>query len=297
MAQSKSKALKDYLLIALGALVYSVSFSIFLQPNSLVTGGATGISAIIHYATGIQISYPYAILNTILLILGIKILGGRFGAKTIFAVAMLTIFLRIIPEVLPGDFVNEISVSNGKLLSAIIGGGINALGTSLMIAHGGSSGGTDIIALIVNKIKGTPTALVILIVDVAIIASSLIIPTDEGWGARVATVIYGYINIGVYSYVLDRIINTNKQCVQLFVFSRNFAKIADRINTETGRGVSIIKAEGWYSKSEVEMMMIVAQRSQLAEIMRIVKEEDPASFYTVGNVMGVYGEGFQKIKK
>lgn len=296
MKEKLSAQIQSYLLIFFGSVVYCLGWSTFILPHHLTTGGATGISAVIQYCTGFNMSYSFAIINGVLLIIALKTLGKAFGVKTVFAVACITVLLRIFPEIIPQDFIESISLHNDKLLCAIIGGGITGIGASLMIANGGSSGGTDIIALLASKYYNISPGRVILLCDIGIIASTLIIPSDGGWGARVATVVYCYVIVGVFSVTLDHVLQSNKQCVQLFIFSNNFAKIADRINSETRRGVSVIGAEGWFSKKDVKVLMVTVRKSQLNSVMSIVKEEDPAAFTTVGNVYGVYGEGFESLK-
>lgn len=296
MKEKHSKQIQSFLLIFFGALIYCLGWSTFILPHHLSTGGATGISAVIQYCTGFNMSYSFAILNGVLLLIALKTLGKTFGVKTVFAVACITVMLRVIPEVLPHDFIESISLHNDKLLCAIIGGGISGIGASLMIANGGSSGGTDIIALVVSKYHNIPPGRIILICDIAIIASTLIIPAEGGWGARVATLVYCYVIAGVFSVTLDRVLQSNKQCVQLFIFSNNFAKIADRINSETHRGVSVIGAEGWFSKKDVKVLMVTVRKSQLNSVLSIVNEEDSSAFTTVGNVYEVFGQGFETLK-
>lgn len=297
MAGKISKEIRSYVLIFIGALMYALGWSIFILPHHMVSGGVSGIGAVIQYATGFKMSYTFALINGVLLAIALKILGGKFGIKTIYAVIVMTVLLRVLPEAIPADFIDSVAISNGRLLCAIIGGGISALGTAIMISCGGSSGGTDIIALLVSKYRDVPPGRTIMLLDVAIIASSLLIPSEGGWGSRVATVIYGYVIAGVFSFTLDHALQSNKQCVQLFIFSKNYINIADRINKEVNRGVSVISAEGWYSKSEIDVLMVIVRKTELDSITAIVKQEDPSAFTSVGSVMGVYGEGFEKMKK
>lgn len=290
------RLIKDYLVITLAILIYTVGWSVFILPNSLVTGGVAGICAIIQYATGFNISYSYAILNGLLLILGVKYLGKGFGAKTIYAVAVISICFRIIPELIPAEFIQAVGVDNGKLMGAIVGGVISGFGISIMINVGGSSGGTDIIGLMVSNKYNISTGRVLLFLDIVIIASSLIIPEESGWGARFATVIFGYVIAGVETFTLDHMMQLNRQNVQLFIFSKRYEQIANRIMQESERGVSVISAKGWYSKDDIQVVLVVARKSQLNQLLVIIKQEDPNAFTSIGSVSGVYGEGFDRIK-
>ena len=188
------RLIKDYLVITLAILIYTVGWSVFILPNSLVTGGVAGICAIIQYATGFNISYSYAILNGVLLILGVKYLGKGFGAKTIYAVAVISICFRIIPELIPAEFIQAVGVDNGKLMGAIVGGVISGFGISIMINVGGSSGGTDIIGLMVSNKYNISTGRVLLFLDIVIIASSLIRVDCNSlsplWSARISAMVF-----------------------------------------------------------------------------------------------------------
>ena len=294
-AKAKS-LLKDYSAITLGILVYAIGWTLFILPNSLVTGGVAGICAIIQYSTGFNISYSYAILNALLLIIGTKALGKGFGVKTIYAVALISICFRLFPELLPQEFVQALIRDNGKLLCAIFGGFISGFGIALMMMGGGSSGGTDIVALMISKKYDITTGRVILIMDILIIASSLIIPEDNGWSARFATVIFGYVITGVATFTIDHMLQMSRQNVQLFIFSKHYERIANRVMEEGDRGVSVISAKGWYSKDDIQVVLVVARKSQINQLLSIIKQEDPNAFTSIGSVTGVYGEGFDRIK-
>lgn len=289
--------IKSYLIIAFGLLLYTLAWNIFLIPNQMVGGGVTGASAIIQYCTGFNISYSYFIINVVLLLIAWKVLGPRFGVKTIYAIVVTTIFLRVLPELISQAFIREFALRNGKLLCAIIGGALSGFGVALTFSEGGSSGGTDIIALIINKYRAISPGKVILIIDIGIIASSLIIPADGSWGTRIATVFYGYVVTGVFSTTVDMVVSGTKQSVQIFIFSEKYAQIADRLNKEANRGVTILKGIGWYSKEEKDVVMVVARKHESQSILHLVKEEDPKAFITMSSVMGVFGKGFDIIKK
>lgn len=289
--------LKSYVLITFGLLLYCLAWTVFIIPNHMVGGGVTGICSIINYCTGFDISYSFFIINAVLLAVGLKILGGGFGIKTIYALIATTVMLKVLPLVIDPEFIQEFAVVNGKLLCAIIGGVLSAFGISITFAQGGSSGGTDIVALIINKYRAISPGRVILILDIVIIACSLFVPTDGSWSSRVATVFYGYVITGVSSVSLDLFISGTKQSVQIFIFSKKYESIADRILNEMHRGVTVLSGEGWYTKSDHQMLMVIARKHEMKLILKMVREEDPTAFLSVGSVMGVYGKGFETIKK
>ena len=296
----KVKALstiKSYGIITLGLVLYVLAWVVFIIPHQLVGGGVTGISAVIQYCTGFNVSYSFFIINGILLLIALKVLGPSFGVKTIYAMVVTTLLLRFMPFVIPEEFIKIIALDNGKLLSVIIGGTLSALGISLTFSQGGSSGGTDIIALMITKYRAISPGKILLILDIFIIGSSLIVPTEGSWGVRVANLVYGYVMAGVFSVALDLFVSGSKQSVQIFIFSKNYEKIADRITNDVHRGVTALEGKGWYTKTESTVLMVVARKPELKMLLNLIKEEDPQAFISVGSVSGVYGYGFDAIKK
>ena len=289
--------LKSYAIITLGLLLYVLAWVVFIMPHQLVGGGVTGISAVIQYCTGFHVSYSFFIINGILLLIALKVLGPAFGVKTVYAMVVTTLLLRFAPMVIPQEFIQIIALDNGKLLSVIIGGMLSALGISLTFSQGGSSGGTDIVALMITKYRAISPGKILLILDIFIIASSLIVPTEGSWGVRVANLVYGYVMAGVFSVSLDLFVSGSKQSVQIFIFSKNFVKIADRITNDVHRGVTALDGKGWYTKTESTVLVVVARKQELKFLLTLIKEEDPQAFISVASVSGVYGSGFDVIKK
>jgi uncharacterized membrane-anchored protein YitT (DUF2179 family) len=290
-------SVKEYVIIFLGLVLYVTAWSVFLLPNNMVGGGVSGMGAIIQYATGFKISYTYFIVNVILLIIALKILGKSFGAKTVFAVFVTTLLFRVIPGIIPTDFINEFAHENGRLACAVFGGALSGLGIAITFTQGGSSGGTDIIALIINKYRSISPGSIIVSLDILIISSTLLIPSAGSFGTRLATVIYGFVTSAVFSYTLDLFLNGNKQCVQIMVFSKKYAEIADAITKEAHRGVTAIHSEGWYTHTESEIVTVVARKQESSQILKIIKKVDDTAFVSVNNVSGVFGKGFEQIKK
>ncbi len=288
---------KSYAIITLGLVFYVLAWVVFIMPHQLVGGGVTGISAVIQYCTGFNVSYSFFIINGVLLLIALKVLGPSFGVKTTYALVVTTLLLRFLPMVIPQEFIQIIALDNGKLLSVIIGGTLSALGISLTFSQGGSSGGTDIIALMITKYRAISPGKILLILDVFIIGSSLIVPTEGSWGVRVANLMYGYIMAGVFSVALDLFVSGSKQSVQIFIFSKNYEKIADRITSDVHRGVTALQGKGWYTKTESTVLLVIARKPELKLLLNLIKEEDPQAFISVGSVSGVYGYGFDVIKK
>ncbi|MBR0501358.1 MAG: YitT family protein [Bacteroidales bacterium] len=289
--------LKSYAIITVGLILYVLAWVVFIIPHQLVGGGVTGISAVIQYCTGFHVSYSFFIINGILLLIALKVLGPAFGVKTVYAMVVTTLLLRFMPLVIPQEFIQIIALDNGKLLSVIIGGMLSALGISLTFSQGGSSGGTDIVALMITKYRAISPGKILLILDIFIIGSSLIVPTEGSWGVRVANLVYGYVMAGVFSVSLDLFVSGSKQSVQILIFSKNYEQIANRITSELHRGVTALEGKGWYTKTESTVLVVVARKNEQKFLLNLIKEMDPQAFLSVSSVSGVYGSGFDVIKK
>jgi len=301
--------LKSYLIITFGLLLYTLGWIVFLIPNNMVGGGVTGISAILLYAFNIPVSVSFFVINLILLLIALKVLGKAFGMKTVYAIIIASVFYEIVPSFIPDVFIQEIAISNGKLLCAIFGGVCAGLGIGISFSQGGSTGGTDIVALMIVKYKNISAGRVILLLDIFIIASSLLLPPKEvldasgavigveSWGERFATILYGYILIGACSYSVDMFISGTKQSSQIFIFSKKYAELADAITSQTGRGVTLIDGQGWYTKQQSKIVMVIMRKDDMSLLYRMIREIDKDAFLSVGSVSGVYGKGFDEIKK
>ena len=300
--RSFATLLKEYGLVTVGGVSYALGWSIFLLPNNLIGGGVSGFASILYYATGLPMGVTYFVINVILLIIGTKILGTGFGGKTIYAIFMTSLMLSIMPKILPTDFIHEFALSNGKLLCTFLGGIIAGFGIGLSISQGGSTGGTDIVALLWCKFYPASPGRVILIIDVGIILSSLLFPsyTETGellpFAEKLAVIVYGLIQVTVSGYAIDLYLSGSKQSVQAFIFTKKASEMADAIAFDMKRGVTVIPAKGWYSKEEKQVLMVVTRKTDLNLLLRYVKSIDPDAFLSISSVMGVYGQGFDTIK-
>ena len=288
--------LRSYSIITFGLLLYALGWTVFLIPSGLVGGGVTGISAVIFYATGFPVSWSFFIINAALLAVALKVLGKGFGVKTVFAIVAVTLFLDRLPGLIPQELIEDIAIGNGKLLSAMMGGVFSGAGIAITFTQGGSTGGTDIVALMINKYRNISPGKLILYLDIFIILSSLTIPSEASIGERAAIIIYGFVLISVTSYTVDLILSGARQSIQIFIFSQKYQQIADAI-TPTGRGVTVIDGMGWYTKKEGKILMLIVRRTESNFVFRLVREIDKDAFLSVGNVMGVYGKGFEEMKK
>lgn len=293
------REVKDYLYITLGLMSYSLGWAAFLLPYQITTGGTTGIGAIIYYATGFPIQWSYFIINAVLMTFAIKILGPRFSLKTTYAIFMLT-FLLWLFQILVNNYVETADVTaDGKPLllgegqdsmACIIGAAMCGIGLGIAFNYNGSTGGTDIIAAIINKYKDVSLGRMVMACDALIISSCYVVFHD--W----RRVIFGFVTLFIIGVVIDWIVNSARQSVQFFIFSRKYDEIANHIIKDTHRGVTVLNGTGWYSKNEVKVLVVLAKKRQSLDIFRLVKSIDPNAFISQSSVIGVYGEGFDTLK-
>jgi len=289
MSIDKKKLLKqeakDLTLIILGLILYAAGWTGFLLPSEITTGGVTGVAALIFYATKIPIGISYFSINTVLLLLSIKIFGFKFSLRTVLSVFILTGLLTYLQAVIQKPLVE------GELfMNAVLGGVVCGLGIGLVFTGKGSTGGTDIIALIINKYRNVSVGKGILFCDLLIISSSYMIFHS------VEKIVYGIVVMGVMSYTIDAVLNSSRQSVQFFIFSEKFEEIADMINQQVHRGCTILNGTGWYTKNEIKVVVVMVRKSEAVTVFRLVKLIDSQAFISQSNVVGVFGRGFEQIK-
>ena len=284
--QSLIRETRDYLMIALGLILYGIGWTVFLLPNDITAGGVPGIASIVYFATGFPVQYTYFSINLILLLLSIRILGWKFSIKTVFAVFTLTFFLSIIQRLASG----VVLLHDQPFMACVIGASLCGGGIGIAFSSNGSTGGTDIIAAIINKYRDITLGRVMLICDLIIISSSYFVLKD--W----EKVVYGYVTLYICSFVLDQVVNSARQSVQFFIISEKYDEIARHINVYPHRGATVINASGFYSGKEQKMLFVLAKKRESTIIFRLIKDIDPNAFVSQSAVIGVYGEGFDRIK-
>lgn len=277
--------IKDFSIILAGLVLYALGWTGFLLPSKITTGGATGIAAIIYFASGVPVAVSYFSINVVLLIISIRIFGFKFSIRTIFSVFVLTFLLSVFQAIFQKPI-----VEGEPFMNAVLGGVLCGIGIGLVFTGKGSTGGTDIIALIINKYRDLTVGKGLLICDLMIISSSYMIFHS------LEKVVYGIVVMGVLTYTIDLVMNGARQSVQFFIFSEKYEEIADAINREARRGCTILNGKGWYSKKDVMIIVVMAKKVESVSIFRLVKSIDPKAFVSQSAVIGVYGEGFDKIK-
>jgi len=289
MMQGKNlkKELRSYLLITLGMLIYAMAALGFLVPHKIVGGGATGLSTIIYYLTDktIPVGIGYGLINILLVGIALKVLGPKFGIKTVFAIVVGSTFLSILQPLIPEAFVSD------KFMSCIIAGMLTGIGIAFALSEGGSTGGTDIVAMIVTRYKNVSPGKMIMYCDCLIIACSLVI------NFNIEGLMYGYVMMGVVSFTVDFVLTGKKQSAQLFIFTEKYDQLAERITEEVNHGVTVVDCEGWYTKQNKKMLIVVVRKNEAVDVLRIAKQVDPGVFMTMNTVMGVFGKGFEDVKE
>lgn len=275
---------QDYFFISLGTMIYAFGFSAFILPHDVVIGGVAGVSTLLFFTLKVPIAVASYGLNLILLAIAYKVVGKNFVMGTIFGTTMISVNLGwCIP--LCGDIFHL-----DPFMSCVIGGVMAGVGIGMCFIHGGSTGGTDIIAAMVSKHSNVSIGRMMIYVDMCIISSSFFI------FHRIETVVYGLTVLFFSSYMADLIINTNRQAMQFTIFSTKWMQIADAINNEAHRGCTVFDGVGWYSKRPVKMLLVMCRKIESVGIFRIIKTIDPDAIVTQTNVNGVYGQGFDRIK-
>lgn len=279
---------KDYVIITLAITLYGLGFSAFVLPENVVIGGVTGLGTIVYFLSG---KWPYAIgltqysINLILLAMAWRVVGRQFVFKTIFGATVLSVVVTIFPPLFP-----EPLIPGQSFMNVCIGAIISGIALGIVFTHNGSTGGTDIVAAMVAKKTNVTIGRTMLYIDFCIISSSFFI------FHRIDTVVYGFMVLIVTTYVLDLIINTNRQAVQFIIISQEWERIATAVNHHARRGVTVMDGMGWYTKHPIKILLIVCRKIESVTIFRIIKSIDPGAFITQANVNGVYGQGFDELK-
>ena len=276
----------DYFLMTVGSIIFCMGWTSFIIPNGLASGGLTGFCTIIQYGTGLPVGISYPILNVLLLLLGFLVLGKGFGFKTIYVIILTSVLFDALPM-----FPQLEVLMDEKLLVALVGAAMESVGIGLVLLRGGSTGGTDIIAMIINKFWPVSPGRVYLVTDMFIILSILLVP-DKG----IVDVIYAYVVMLGFSFGVDFVLMGNKSTVQILVFSSKYQQIADHMITAVDRGVTALESMGWYSKQESKVLLIVARKHQMNTILNDIKSIDSRAFISVSSAMSVFGEGFEEVK-
>ncbi|MBQ1634403.1 MAG: YitT family protein [Bacteroidaceae bacterium] len=284
--------IKDFFAINLGMAIYSLGWAAFLLPYHITTGGMVGLFAILYYVTKFPISLAVMIANMGLLCFAYKPLGWKFVIKTAYAVIALSTFLEMGQHMMTDETGQLIQLmgEGQDSMACVLGAILNGIGIAIVFLSGGSTGGWDVIAALVNKYKNISLGRVMLFLDLLVIASCW--PIFHDW----RMVVFGYVTLAVYSYVLDLVINSARQDIQFIIFTKKPQEISERIIHETVHTVTSWNAEGYFSHQDIKILITIVHKRESVRILRLIQEVDPQAFVSQSRAEGVYGNGFKAIK-
>lgn len=282
--QAINQEIKSYAITTFGLMLTAIGWTGFLIPAQITGGGASGVGALVYYATGLPVGATFLVLNIVLILLAIKIMGSTFGVRTIYGVVGLAFFLGLFQS-----FIHQPLVQDG-FMATVVGGMLSGAGVGITFSQGSSTGGTDIVALIINKYYNVSPGRASMYCDIIVISLSFLIFHS------IEKMVYGYVMMAVASYVIDLMITGAQQSYQILIITKKHSEVADRIQEEVKRGVTVMNGQGWYTKGEVKILIVLCKKNEASSIFRIVKQVDPKAFLSFGSVMGVYGHGFERIK-
>lgn len=288
------KVLRDYFMLTMACFFFAMAWECFLIPNGMGAGGMMGLCTVIQYATAgfIKAQYSYVVINAVLIIIAVLLMGIGFGFKTIYCIAVSTLAMGLVSRLgvlhcVPGGFfyIQE------RVLIPIVAGVFEAVGIGLVLRYGGSTGGTDIVALMVNKYWPVSLSMAFLVADLVICAMLLFLP-DKNF----SDMCYALEEVVVFSMMIDNVVGGKRSSYQLMVFSEKYGEIADNIIQNMDRGVTVLKAQGWFTKKEKNVLYILISQRELPSLTKVIRETDPKAFMSVSPTNNVYGEGFEEIK-
>lgn len=284
--------IKDFSAINIGMAVYSLGWAAFLLPYHITTGGMAGMAAILQYATGFPMQVTILIVNALLLLVAWWQLGFKFTAKTGYAVLALSSFLQLGQEMMTdssGQLIQLLGADQDSM-ACVLGAILNGVGIGIVFLSGGSTGGWDIVAALINKYRNVSLGRVLLYLDFFVIASCW--PIFHDW----RMVVFGYVTLAVYTYALDMLINSSRQDVQLIIMTRNHTAVSDMIIQNTCHSVTVLGGEGYYSHQDVKVLITIVHKREVIQVLRMIKEADQTAFISQSRCEGVYGNGFNTIK-
>lgn len=282
------RQLRDYGIITIAMMLGVISLNLFLLPNEITTGGIMGVASIVYWGTGIPVQNTFFVLNGVLLLVALKVLGWHFCAKTIYGVVVFTVISAILQGIIPPELH---LLADQKFMACMVGAVFLGISIGLGLSAGGSTGGSDVVAAMVHKYRDVSLGHIILFCDLTIITSSYVVLQD--W----EKVLYGYVLLFVVSFVVDHLVNSLRQSVQFFIISDKYQEIGEAINEIAERGCSMLNGSGFFTKKDIKVIFCIAKKSESNFIFELINEIDPNAFVAQSAVVGVYGQGFDHVKK
>ena len=269
--------------ITIGVAIMAVSLNFFLEPNTIAPGGVTGLAIVIKKITGAPVYITNLVINIPLFILGMLMLGGIFGAKTLFATIGLSFFLKIVPYKV---------VTTDLLLSSIFGGVLMGIGLGIVFREGGTTGGSDLAGAILNKkFPALSTSVFMMVIDTLVVIIAGVAKK------KIEVSLYSIISLYVSVKVIDLMLEGFGYLKGFMIITDKPLEVSETIMERLNRGVTLFKGKGMYTKEEKDILLCVVNRSQFAKIKEIVLAIDRDAFIMITEMNEVIGEGFKEIEK
>ena len=288
MVRIKTQQTKDLIFICLGIVMFSFGYTAFILPEKFVMGAVAGISALLYDAFNIPAGISIWAINALMLVIAIKALTRQFFIRTIIGVSIMSVVVGVMQPFFEAHPI--ITVGEDKFMHLLIGSALAGGGLGLVFSHNGSTGGTDILIALLNKYFSVSFGRAMQFIDCTIIGSSYFIFHS------MEPIVYGLAYTLIASYMCDYVVNGTRQTVQFIIMSKDYEKIADAINSTVHRGVTVIEGKGWYSKKEVDILIVLSRKYESQDILYCVKSVDPKAMVSQTFCHGVFGEGFDKMK-
>ena len=283
---------KDFVMLNLGIAIYDLGWAAFMLPYRIPTGGLAGLAAIVQYATSFPMQYTIFFVNAALLVIAWWQLGLKFAVQTAYAVLALTFYLQVGQNIMTdtNGVLIQILGEGQDSMACMLGAILNGIGIAIVFLSGGSAGGWDIVAAVVNKYRNISLGRVMLFLDFFVIGSCWFIFND--W----RMVVFGYVTLVIYTFTLDMVMNSSRQDIQITIYTKLYAEIGEEIRKETGHTMTLMYGEGGYSHDSMKILVVIVHKRESIKVLRLIRSLDPEAFVTQHRVEGVYGKGFNVIK-
>ncbi|MBP2655048.1 MAG: hypothetical protein H6Q73_2617 [Firmicutes bacterium] len=278
-----AKWVRNYTGITVGTLLTAIALNMFLIPNKVAAGGVSGMATVLHYLIGAPVGATMLALNVPLFLASVKVLGARFGVRTLYGAAILSVFIDATASYTP-------VLTHDLLLNSLYGGALSGIGMGMVFRFGGTTAGTDLAAAIINKLTRISVGQALLMVDFFVIAVA-------GVAFKSAELsLYGLMSLFLTSHIIDLIQEGPSSAKAFFIVSNQTEQVAQRIMDELERGVTFFQGKGGYSGQPREVLFCVVATGEVSRVKEVIKSADPGAFVIVADTHEVMGEGFTRLK-
>lgn len=299
MAKEKRLArVRELALITLASAAYAGAWLALVLPYGIISGGMTGLCNLLYYVTGVSVAVAYPVVNALLFLAAFKFLGWKFFARTLYSICAISAFAWLGEKLLTDPATGQLVkiLGDERFMAMLLGCSITGLSLATLFACSGSSGGSDIIAAVANKYFDVQIGTALATIDFLVIGSGLFFPQLGEPLERVRFVAFGLCAMGVENMTIDYVLNRLQRSVQFLIFSKKHEELAKAIAEATQHSMTLLDGHGFYTGSDVKVICMLARMNESVEILRIIKRIDPTAFVSQSRAIGVWGEGFSRIK-